>query len=189
MCSRHWHMIALAKGYCTPSLYGAGYAKSDITTCLPAPQRWWGALGRSEHAVFRGPDNPDSGESVYSAVLHRSQHRPGLAKQARTRPDGSTYSIVKEAPAFAEIGPICFGLWFAKNGVLNQFFDNTANRGKRIVCYSKQHNLTVTDGFQAGHVDRLTRMVGCWDMSISGLDGVGWFKNSVTLDLHYLTKK
>jgi hypothetical protein len=37
-------------------------------------------------------------------------------------PDGSTYSIVQGTPAFAEIRPIYFGLWYAKNGVLNQFF-------------------------------------------------------------------
>ena len=28
---------------------------------------------------------------------------------------------VEGTPAFAEIGPTCFGLWCAKNGVLNQF--------------------------------------------------------------------
>jgi hypothetical protein len=38
-----------------PSLYGAGYAKSDFTTCVPAPQRCWGPLGRSGQAVFLGP--------------------------------------------------------------------------------------------------------------------------------------
>ena len=56
-----------------------------------------------------------------NAVSHRSQHRPGSPKQAQTWPDGSTYSIVQGAPAFAEIGPIYFGLWCAENGVLNQF--------------------------------------------------------------------
>ncbi len=38
---------------------GAGYAKSDSTTCLTTPQRCWGPLGRSEDsgpAVFLGPD-------------------------------------------------------------------------------------------------------------------------------------
>jgi hypothetical protein len=58
---------------------------------------------------------------VLTAVLHRSQHQPGSPKQAQTRPDGSTYSIVQGTPAFAEIGPIYFGLWCAKNGVLNKF--------------------------------------------------------------------
>ncbi len=61
------------------------------------------------------------GESVLTAVLHRSQHRPGSPKQAQTWPDGSTYSIVQETPAFAETGPIYFGLWCAENGVLSQF--------------------------------------------------------------------
>ncbi len=102
----------------TPILYGAGYAKSDFTTCLPAPQRCWGRLGRSEQAVFWGPD---FGESVLTAVLYRSQHRPGSPKQAQTWPDGSTYSIVQGTPAFAEIRPIYFGLWCAKTGFLNQF--------------------------------------------------------------------
>ena len=64
---------------------------------------------------------PDSGESVLTPVLHRSQHRPGSPKQAQTWPDGFTYSIVQETPAFAEIGPIYSGLWCAENGVLNQF--------------------------------------------------------------------
>jgi hypothetical protein len=59
------------------------------------------------------------GESVLTAVLHRSRHRPGSPKQAQTWPDGSTYTIVEGTPAFAEIGPIYFGLWCAKNGVLN----------------------------------------------------------------------
>jgi len=58
----------------TPVLYGAGYAKSDFTTCLPVPQRRWGQLGRSEQAAFLGPD---FGESVLTAVSHRSQHRTG----------------------------------------------------------------------------------------------------------------
>ena len=49
-------------------------------------------------------------ESVYSAVLHRPQPRPGSPKQAQTWPDGSIYSIVQEAPTFAEIGPMYFGL-------------------------------------------------------------------------------
>ncbi len=53
--------------------------------------------------------------------MHWSQHRSGSPKQAQTWPDGSTYSIVQGTPAFAETGPICFGLWCAKNGVLNQF--------------------------------------------------------------------
>jgi hypothetical protein len=56
------------------------------------------------------------GESVLTAVLHRSQHRPRSPKQAQTRPDGSTYSIVQGTPASAEIGPIYFGLWCAQNG-------------------------------------------------------------------------
>ncbi len=77
-----------------------------------------GPLGRSEQAVFFGPD---FGESVLTAVLHRSQHLPGSPKQTQTWPKGSTYSIVQGTPAFAEIGPIYFGLWCAKNGVLNQF--------------------------------------------------------------------
>ena len=102
----------------TPVLYGAGYAKSDFTTCLPVPRRCCGQLGRSEQAAFLGPD---FGESVLTAVSHRSQHRPGSPKQAQTWPDGSTYSIVQGTPAFAETGPKCFGLWCAKNGVLNQF--------------------------------------------------------------------
>ncbi len=55
------------------------------------------------------------------AVLYRSQNRPGSPKQAQTWRDGSTYSIVHGTPAFAEIRPIYFGLWCAKNGVLNQF--------------------------------------------------------------------
>ncbi len=96
----------------TPSLYGAGYAESDFTTChgLPAPQRCWGHLGRSEQAVFLGTD---FGESVLTAVLHGSQHRPGSPKQAQTWPDGSTYSIVQGTPAFAEIGPIITNIfWF-----------------------------------------------------------------------------
>jgi hypothetical protein len=115
----HVHKLPNApKAPKTPSLYGAGYAKSDFTTCLPAPQRCWGPLGRSEQAVFWGPDFD---ESVFIAVFHRSQHRPGTPKQAQTWPDGSTYSIVQGTPAFAEIGPIYFGLWCAKNGVLNQF--------------------------------------------------------------------
>ncbi len=50
--------------------------------------------------VFLGPD---FGESVLTAVLHRSQHRPGSPKQAQTCPNGSTYSIVQGTPAFAEI--------------------------------------------------------------------------------------
>ena len=41
---------------------------------------------------------------------------------ARWLNHGSTYSIVQGTPAFAEIGPIYFGLWCAKNGVMNQFF-------------------------------------------------------------------
>ena len=97
----------------TPVLYGAGYAKSDFTTCLPVPRRCCGQLGRSkdsEQAAFLGPD---FGESVLTAVSHRSQHRPGSPKQAQTWPDGSTYSIVQGTPAFAEIGPIYFGLWCA----------------------------------------------------------------------------
>ncbi len=61
------------------------------------------------------------GELVYSAVLHRPQHRPGSPKLAQTRPDDSNYSIVQEVPAFAEIGPINFVLWCAENGVVNQF--------------------------------------------------------------------
>jgi hypothetical protein len=61
------------------------------------------------------------GESVYSAVLHRPQHRPGSPNQAQTWPYGSTYSIVQETPALAEIGSIYFSLWCAKNGVRNQF--------------------------------------------------------------------
>jgi hypothetical protein len=61
------------------------------------------------------------GESVLTAVSHRSQHRPGSPKQAQTWPDGSTYSIVQGTPAFAEIGPIYFGLYCAENGVLNKF--------------------------------------------------------------------
>ena len=60
--------------------------------------------------------------SVLTAVSHRSQHRPGSLKQAQTWPNSSTYSIVQGTPAFAEIGPIYFGLWCAKNGVMNQFF-------------------------------------------------------------------
>jgi hypothetical protein len=102
----------------TPVLYGAGYAKSDFTTCLPVPRRCCGQLGRSEQAAFLGPD---FGESVLTAVLHRSQHWPGSPKQAQTCPNGSTNSIVLETPAFAEIRSICFGFWCAKNGVLNQF--------------------------------------------------------------------
>ncbi len=62
---------------------------------------------------------PDFGESVLSAALHRSQHWPGSPKQAQTWPDGSTYSMVQGTPAFAGIRPICFGLWCAKNGLLN----------------------------------------------------------------------
>ncbi len=58
---------------------------------------------------------------MLTAVSHRSQHRPGSPIQAQTWPDGSTYFIVQGTPAFAETGPICFGLWCAKNGVLNQF--------------------------------------------------------------------
>jgi hypothetical protein len=81
--------------------------------CLPVPQRCWGQLGRSEQAAFLGPG---FGESVLSAVSHRSQHRPGWPKQAQTWPDDSTYSIVHGTPAFPEIGPIYFGLWCAKNG-------------------------------------------------------------------------
>ncbi len=108
-------MDYIAKGYCAPSLHGAGYAKSDFTMCLPAPQRFWGPLGRSEQAAFRGPD------FGWIGVLHRPQHRPESPKQAQTRPNGSTYSIVQEAPTLAEIGPIYFGLWCAKNGVANQF--------------------------------------------------------------------
>jgi hypothetical protein len=42
------------------------------------------------------------GESVLTAVLHRSQHRPGSLKQAQTWPDGSTNSIVQLTPVFAE---------------------------------------------------------------------------------------
>jgi hypothetical protein len=61
------------------------------------------------------------GESVYSAVLHQPKHQPGSPKQVQTQPYGSTYSIVQETPAFAEIVPIHFGLWYAKNGVINQF--------------------------------------------------------------------
>ncbi len=61
------------------------------------------------------------GQSVYVTVLHWPQHRPGSPKQAQMWPYGSTYSIVQEAPAFAEIGIIYFGLWCAKNGVLDQF--------------------------------------------------------------------
>ena len=104
----------------TPSLYGAGYAESDFTTChgLPAPQRCWGHLGRSEQAVFRGPG---FGWISVFAVLHQPQHWLGSPKQAQTWPDGSTYSIVQGTPAFAEIGAIYFGLWCAKNCVLNQF--------------------------------------------------------------------
>jgi hypothetical protein len=34
------------------------------------------------------------GESVLTAVLHWSQHRPGSPKQAQTWPNGFTYSIV-----------------------------------------------------------------------------------------------
>jgi hypothetical protein len=102
----------------TPVLYGAGYAKSDFTTCLPVPRRCCGQLGRSEQAAFLGPD---FGESVLTAVSHRSQHRPGSPIQAQTWPDGSTYFIVQGTPAFAEIGPIYFGLWCAENGVLDQF--------------------------------------------------------------------
>ena len=64
----------------TPVLYGAGYAKSDFTTCLPVPQRCWGQLGRSEQAAFSGPD---LGESVLTAFSLRSQHRPGSPKQAQ----------------------------------------------------------------------------------------------------------
>jgi hypothetical protein len=60
-------------------------------------------------------------ESVYSAVLYRPQHRPGSPNQAQMWPYGSTNSIVPGTPAFAEIGSICFGLWCAKNGALNQF--------------------------------------------------------------------
>jgi hypothetical protein len=41
--------------------------------------------------------------------------------QDQTWPDGSTYFIVQGTPAFAEIGPIYFDLWCAKNGVLDQF--------------------------------------------------------------------
>jgi hypothetical protein len=98
-------------------MYGAGYAKSDFTTCLPAPQRCWGPLGRSEQAVFLGPD---FGKSVLTAVLHRSQHRSGSPKQAQTWPNDSTYCIVQGTPAFDEIRPMYFGLWCAENGVLNQ---------------------------------------------------------------------
>ncbi len=50
------------------------------------------------------------GESVYLTVLHRPQHRSGSPKQAQTWPYGFTYSIVQEAPAFAEIRPAYFGL-------------------------------------------------------------------------------
>ncbi len=91
----------------TPSLYGAGYAKSDFTTCLPAPQRCWGQLGRSEQPVFW---DLIFYESVLPAVLHWSHHRPESPKQAQTRPDGSTDSIVQGTPAFSEIGAIYFGL-------------------------------------------------------------------------------
>ncbi len=45
------------------------------------------------------------GESVFTAVLLWSQHRPGSPKQAQTRRNGSTYSIVQGTPAFAEIRP------------------------------------------------------------------------------------
>ena len=58
LISTEYNLLALAG---TPVLYGAGYAKSDFTTCLPAPQRCWGPLGRSEQAVFLVPD---FGESV-----------------------------------------------------------------------------------------------------------------------------
>ncbi len=91
------HIIYLLALAGTPSLHGAGYAKSDFTTCLPAPQRCWSPLGRSEQAVFLGPD---FGESVLTAVLHRPQHRPGSPKQAQTWPNGSTYCIVQGTPAF-----------------------------------------------------------------------------------------
>ncbi len=46
---------------------------------------------------------PYFGESVLSAVLHLSQHWPGSPKQAKTWPDGSTYSMVQGTPAFAGI--------------------------------------------------------------------------------------
>jgi hypothetical protein len=97
----------MAKGYGTPSLYGAGYVQYDFTTCLPAPQSCWGPLGRSEQAVFRGPD---FGWISVLAILHRPQH----PEQTQTWPNGPTYSIVHEEPAFAETRPICFGLWCAK---------------------------------------------------------------------------
>jgi hypothetical protein len=63
-----------------PSLYGAGYAKSDFTTCLPALERCWGPIGRSENAVF---GDLSFGELVYLAVLHLPQHRQGLPKQEK----------------------------------------------------------------------------------------------------------
>ncbi len=94
--------------YCVPSLYGAGYAQSDFTTCYQLPE---GAEARLAglNKLFFG--DLTLGESVYLAILHRPQHRPGSPKQAQTWPDGPTYSIVQEAPVFAEIGPIYFGLW------------------------------------------------------------------------------
>ncbi len=61
------------------------------------------------------------GESVHSVVLHRLQDRSGSPKQAQMWPYGSTYFIVPETPAFAEIRSIYFGLWCAKNGALNHF--------------------------------------------------------------------
>ncbi len=69
------HIIYLLALAGTPSLYGAGYAKSDFTTCLPAPQRCWGPLGRSEQAVFWGPDFGESAQtwpygSTYWGLLH-----------------------------------------------------------------------------------------------------------------------
>ncbi len=48
------HIIYLLALASTPSLYGAGYAKSNFTTCLPAPQRCWGPLGRSDKSCFFG---------------------------------------------------------------------------------------------------------------------------------------
>jgi hypothetical protein len=87
-------MVYMAKRYGAPSLYGAGYAKSDFTTCLPA-YKGVGARLAGLNKLFFG--DLILGESVYSAVLHRPQNRPGSPKQAQKRHDGFTYSIVQEA--------------------------------------------------------------------------------------------
>ncbi len=92
-----------------PSLYSAGYAKSDFTTCLPTPQRCWGPLGRSAsgQAVFGGPD--------FWRISGLNWIRPSCTSLSIGQDRyGSTYSIVQGTSAFAEIRPIYFGLWCAK---------------------------------------------------------------------------